>query len=104
MILRVYCDDRIAMTNRSAKKLVVCPLGKENQLCISTPSTSGRDICGIWVANHVIGRGALTICLISCVVSADTIRDAEANSPLPIRSKSSSAMHMIYGNHSAIWV
>ena len=94
----------MVMTNMSAKKLVVCPLGKENQLCTSIPSTSGKDICGILVANHVIGLGAMKTCLSSCVVSADMIRQEEARMPFPILLQSNREMHTTYGNHSATCV
>ena len=53
---------------KRAKKVAVCPEGKESQRFILMPSTSGRVWSGICSANQVSGRGALTICLMGCTM------------------------------------
>jgi hypothetical protein len=59
---------------KTTKNVVVCPEGKESQRFIWTPSTNGRLIFGMFSANQVNGRGALTICLIGCTIIVDRSR------------------------------
>ena len=100
----VFLVSRMHSTNASAKNEVVCPEGNEYQLFILTPSTSGSWISGICSVNHVRGLGATKICLVTCVKSVESNMAVEANTPFPIRLKSSKATHTTYGNHSATCV
>ena len=60
------------MLKNSTKKVVVCPDGKDSHRFIFTPSTSGSTASGIFSANQVSGRGALTRCLIGCTMSVES--------------------------------
>ena len=65
---RFSAQQRMLKLKNKAKKVAVCPEGKDNQRFILTPSTSGRVWSGMFSANHVSGRGALTICLMGCTM------------------------------------
>ena len=104
LVILVLLVTRTHSTNVRAKKLVVCPDGKEYHRFIRTPSANGSCTSGMFWANHVTGRGALMSFLNSCVVSADRIIADDAKTPSPMRLKSNNATHTTYGNHSATCV